>query len=336
MVKTSSSIYYGKRVLVSGGTGMIGIPLVRNLLKLGAQVAVVSLEQEDYARSLLGSSIKFLRGDLTRYDICERAVEGQEYVFNLVGIKGSVGIGVKRAASYFVPMLRYQSNLLEAAFRGGVSRYLFVSSICAYPPSALHVEDNVWNGLPKQNDRYAGIAKRIGELEAETYLHEYNWEAVRVVRPSNVYGPFDDFNPATGQVIPTIIRRVLDGERPVRIWGDGSAIRDFIFVQDVVDGLLLSMEHAPPCFPINLGSGVPTTIRKLAEIILTESGVSTSIEWDPSKPSGDPVRLLSMERAEATIGFCPKISLREGIRQTMDWYIKNRELAHERKNLLSA
>lgn len=336
MMQKPVSRYDGKHVLVSGGTGMIGIPLVRALLALGAQVTVVSLEQETYARTLLGPSITFFHGDLTRYDICERAVEGQEYVFNLVGIKGSVGIGVKRAASYFVPMLRYQSNLLEAAFRGGISRYLFVSSICAYPPSLLHREDNVWNGLPKQNDRYAGIAKRIGELEAETYLHEYNWEAVRVVRPSNVYGPFDDFNPATGQVIPALIRRVLDGERPVRIWGDGSAVRDFIFVQDVVDGLLLAMEYAPPCFPINLGSGVPTTIRQLAENIVNESGVSTSIEWDPSKPSGDPVRLLSMERAEATIGFRPKISLREGIRQTMDWYIKNRELAHERKNLLSA
>lgn len=336
MTKTNSSIYFGKRILVSGGTGMIGIPLVRSLLALGAQVTVVSLEQEIYARALLGSSIAFFRGDLTCINTCKKAVEGQEYVFNLVGIKGSVGIGVKRAASYFVPMLRYQSNLLEAAYREGVSRYLFVSSICAYPPAALHVEDNVWNGLPKQNDRYAGIAKRIGELEAETYLHEYNWDAVRVVRPSNVYGPFDDFNPATGQVIPALIRRVLDGECPVRIWGNGSVIRDFIFVQDVVDGLLLAMEHAPPCFPINLGSGVPTTIRQLAEIIVTECGASSAIEWDPLKPAGDPVRLLSMERAEATIGFCSKIPLQEGIRQTIHWYIQNRELAHERKNLLSA
>lgn len=328
--------YHGTRVLVAGGTGMIGIPLVRTLLNLGARVTVVSLEQEDYARELLGPTIRFFRGDLTQYETCKKAVEGQEYVFNLVGIKGSVGIGVKRAASYFVPMLRYQSNLLEAAYRRGVSRYLFVSSICAYPPSTLHLEDNLWNGLPKQNDRYAGIAKRVGEIEAETYLHEYQWEAVRIVRPSNVYGPFDDFNPATGQVIPALIRRVLDRERPVRIWGDGSVIRDFIFAQDVVDGLLLAVENAPPCFPVNLGSGLSTTIRELAEIIVAESGVSTTIEWDPSKPSGDPVRLLSMERAKETIGFCPKISLKDGIRQTIQWYINNRELAHERKNLLNA
>lgn len=315
---------------------MIGIPLVRTLVQLGAHVTVVSLEPEEYARALFGGSIAFFRGDLTQIPICEKAVEGQEYVFNLVGIKGSVGIGVKRAASYFVPMLRYQSNLLEASFRAGVSRYLFVSSICAYPPSTLHREDHVWNGLPKQNDRYAGIAKRIGELEAETYLHEYNWDAVRVVRPSNVYGPFDDFNPATGQVVPALIRRVLDGERPMCIWGDGSVVRDFIFVRDVVEGLLLAMEHAPPCYPINLGSGVPTTIKELAEIIIAESRVDTTIEWDPSKPSGDPVRVLSMERAESTIGFRPHYSLREGIRQTIQWYIQNREFAHERKNLLSA
>ncbi len=336
MLNKKSSFYHGKKILVAGGTGMIGVPLIQALLKYKAQVTVVSLEQEEYAKGLLGSSIKFFRGDLTQYSTCERAMEGQEYVFNLVGIKGSVGIGVKRAASYFVPMLRYQSNLLEAAFRGGISRYLFVSSICAYPPSDFHEEDNLWNGLPKQNDRYAGIAKRVGEIEAETYLHEYNWDAVRVVRPSNVYGPFDDFNPATAQVIPALIRRTLDGERPVCIWGDGSVIRDFIFVQDVVDGLLLAMKEAPPCFPINLGSGIATTIKELAEVIVAESDVHTSIEWDPSKPSGDPVRLLSIQRAEDSIGWRPKTSLRAGIQQTIAWYRKNQELAHERKNLLSA
>ncbi len=329
-------MYDGKQVLVAGGTGMIGVPLIHALKKAGADVTVVSLESEAYARGLLGPSIKFLRGDLTQYRTCEKAVEGQDYVFNLVGIKGSVGIGVKRAASYFVPMLRYQSNLLEAAFREGVSRYLFVSSICAYPPSDLHVEDNVWNGLPKQNDRYAGIAKRVGEIEAETYQHEYGWDAVRVVRPSNVYGPLDDFNPATGQVVPALIRRVLDGESPLRIWGDGSVVRDFIFVQDVVDGLMLAMEKAPPCFPINLGSGLPTTIRELAEIIVTESKMPTAIEWDPSKPSGDSVRLLSIERAGETLGWRPRTRLREGIQETIHWYLENQELAHERKNLLSA
>ena len=332
----NSALYRGKQVLVAGGTGMIGIPLIHALLGLGARVTVVSLESEEYARALLGPSITFMRGDLTQYGTCEKAMEGQEYVFNLVGIKGSVGIGVKRAASYFVPMLRYQSNLLEAAYREGVSRFLFVSSICAYPPSNLHVEDNVWNGLPKQNDRYAGIAKRVGEIEAETYLHEYNWNAVRVVRPSNVYGPFDDFNPATAQVIPALVRRVLDGERPVRIWGDGSVIRDFIFVQDVVDGLLLAMEKAPSCVPINLGSGESTTIKELAEIIVAESKRSTLIEWDPSKPSGDPVRLLSIKRAAETLGWRPKTPLRRGIRQTIDWYVHNEKMAHERKNLLSA
>ncbi|MDH5426719.1 MAG: NAD-dependent epimerase/dehydratase family protein [Nitrospirota bacterium] len=336
MMYQQHSPYHGRRVLVAGGTGMIGIPLVRTLLTRGAQVTVVSLEKEDYAKALFGPTIRFFRGDLTQYTTCEKAVEGQEYVFNLVGIKGSVGIGVKRAASYFVPMLRYQSNLLEAAYRMRVSRYLFVSSICAYPPSALHEEDNLWNGLPKQNDRYAGIAKRVGEIEAETYLHEYQWDAVRIVRPSNVYGPFDDFNSATGQVIPALIRRVLDGERPIRIWGDGSVIRDFIFSQDVVDGLLLAVEHAPPCFPVNLGSGLSTTIKELAEIIVAESGVNTTIEWDPSQPSGDPIRLLSMERAKKTLGFCPSTSLTDGIRQTLQWYTTNRELAHERKNLLSA
>jgi GDP-L-fucose synthase len=332
----NDNFFWGKKILVAGGTGMIGIPLVKRLVGLGADVSVVSLESPAYAQTIFGDMVHFIKSDLTQYAACEEAVKEQEMVFNLVGIRGSVGIGTSRAASYLVPMLRYQTNLMEAAFLAKASRYLFVSSICAYPQSDFHEEDNMWNGMPKQNDRYAGIAKRVGEVQAEAYLQEYGWEAVKIVRPSNVYGPFDDFNPATAQVIAALIRRALDGENPLTVWGDGSAVRDFLFSEDLVDGLLLATEKAPACVPINLGCGSGVTIRQLAETVVRCVPTTPSLQWDTAKPSGDPIRLLSTKRAEELLGFKAKTSLQDGIRQTIQWYLDNPALAQLRKNLIHA
>lgn len=325
----ASRMYANKKVLVAGGTGTIGVPVVRRLLASGAVVTVVSMDSPEYAALLFGDKITFRRSDLTRLDNCLSATEGQEYVFNLVGIKGSVGIGESKVADYFVPMLWYQTNLMEAAFRNGVSRYLFVSSICGYPQSAEpKQEDSFWDGLPKQNDRFPGLAKRIGEVQGETYLQQHGWDAVRIVRPSNVYGPFDDFNPATAQVIPALISRMLGGENPVRVWGDGSVVRDFIYSEDLADWLLVALEKAPPCLPINLGSGQGTTIKEVAETITHCLPEPPRLEWDKSRPAGDPVRLLSIDRACKLLGFEPKTKLEQGIKETVAWYVKNRELAN--------
>ena len=320
-------MYASKRVLVAGGTGTIGVPLVKKLVELEADVTVVSMDSVEYARTVLGDRVSFMRSDLRDFNNCLAATKTQDYVFNLVGIKGSTGIGETKVASYFVPMLWFQTNLMEASFRNGVSRYLFVSSVCAYPQSSsAKEEDSMWNGIPKQNDRFPGLAKRIGEVQGETYLHEHGWDAVRIVRPSNVYGPFDDFNPATAQVIPALIRRMIDGENPVKVWGDGSAVRDFIFSEEVAYWMLVALEKAPPCVPINLGSGKGTTIRELAEIIARSVPEPPEIEWDTTRPSGDPVRILSMDRARELLGFELKMDLREGIQRTVDWCLDNREL----------
>ena len=323
-------MYQDKKVLVAGGTGTIGIPLVKKLRKLGANVTVVSLDNTNYVKTVLGNKIRFWQADLTNYNNCLNATKNQDYVFNLIGLKGSVGIGETKVASYFVSMLRFQTNLMEAAFRSGIKRYLFVSSVCVYPPSKLHKEDNAWNGLPRQNDRYPGIAKRVGEIQGETYMHEYGWDAVRIVRPSNVYGPFDDFNPTSAQVIPALIRRMINGENPIKVWGDGSAVRDFIFSEDVVDGMLLALEKALPGVPINLGSGRGCTIKKLAETIARHVPTAPLIEWDFSRPSGDPIRVLCTKRARKLLGFKPKTTLDEGIQKTIDWFLNNQELADQK------
>jgi GDP-L-fucose synthase len=322
MLSNSVEEYFsGKNVLVAGGTGVIGIPTVKKLCEIGANVSVVSMDTESYAAKVLPSKVNFFCRDLTRLETCTQATKNQEVVFNLVGIKGSTGIGETKVASYLVPMLWFQTNLMEAAFRNGVQRFLFTSSICGYPESKLPKrEETFWDGLPKQNDRIPGLAKRIGEVQGEAYLKEYGWDGVLIVRPSNVYGPYDDFNPRTAQVIPALIRRVLDGENPLTVWGTGEAVRDFVFSEDVAGWILNIVANGPACLPLNLGSGVGISLSQLAEIIVGKLAPETKIEWDVTKPSGDPVRILSMEQTYKIMGELPSTPLAEGILKTSEWY----------------
>ena len=314
-----------KRVLVAGGTGTIGSQLVPKLIKNGNDVMVVSMDSPDYAKQVLGPDVSFVQSDLTDIDNCLGVTKGFDHVYNLVGIKGSVGIGETKVASYFVPMLRFQTNLMDAAFQNEVARYMFVSSICIYPQADVHFEDNAWNGMPKQNDRIPGIAKRVGELQGETYLKEHGWDAVRIIRPSNVFGPYDDFNPETAQVIPALIYRMLEGENPVKVWGDGTAVRDFVFSEELAEWMIIAMDKLPACTPINLGSGVGYTIKGIAETISKNTPRKPKLEWDKSKPSGDPVRLMNIERAEKLIGYKPKTSIDKGIKKTISWYSNNKD-----------
>lgn len=319
-----NKFYKRKKILVAGGTGMIGICLVNKLLQHNSEITIASLESKVYAEKLFGKKVKFIQTDLTNFENCMKVTKKQDLVFNLVGIKGSVGIGQTKTASFLVPMLRYQTNLMDASFKNDVKGFLFTSSICVYPQSDKPKdEDSVWNGQPKQNDRIPGLAKRIGEVQAESYMLEYGWQAPKVVRPSSVYGPYDDFNPQTAQVIPALIARMVSGENPVNIWGDGSAIRDFIFVENVVEGMLLALEKAPPSMPINLGSGKGVTIKKLAQTIANAT-TRAELKWDKNKPTGDPVRVLSMKRAEDLLGFKTKTSLEDGIKKTVEWYLKSK------------
>lgn len=333
----TDSYFCDRRVLVAGGTGTIGIPLVQRLLEVGAEVRVVSLDESAYARQVLGPEVQFERADLSDYSACLAATMGQDYVFNLVGIKGSVGIGQKKAASYLYPMLMFQSHLMEAAFRNSVGRFLFVSSICAYPEAtAPKQEDSLWDGMPKQNDRIPGIAKRIGEVQGEAYLLEHGWDGVVIVRPSNVFGPYDDFDPATAQVIPALISRMAAGENPIRVWGDGSAERDFIYSEECADWIMEALEKAPAATPINLGCGRPISIRETAETIAANIPNQPAIEWDVNKPSGDQTRVLDMTRARELLGYKQRISFEEGIRRTIDWRLKNPDFSRQKGVLQNA
>ena len=321
------SFFTDKKVLVTGGTGLIGRPLVAILVELGADVTVVSLDPEPG----LSDKVKFEHADLREFSSCLSVCESKDIVFQLAGVKGSPKMTMERPASFFVPTLQFSINMMEAARQQGVERYLFTSSVGVYSPAEVFREDDVWRTFPSENDRFAGWAKRMGELQAQAYAIEHGWDKVSIVRPANVYGPYDNFDPANAMVIPSLIRRVVDGENPLNVWGDGSAVRDFIFARDVALGMLHVVEKGIN-IPVNLGSGKGMSIKSIAEIICSCAPASMpEIKWDTSKPNGDARRLMDTKRAK-DIGFEPTTDLETGIAETVSWYLQNRGIAEKRYN----
>ncbi len=324
-------MFENSKVLVTGGTGMIGRPLVEKLLQCEAKIRIVSLDDP----AAMDPRVEFHRLNLMHFENCMKACEGMDYVFHLAGVKGSPAMTAQKPASFFVPTISFNTHMMEAARQQGVKRFLYTSSIGVYAPAEIFHEDNVWKTFPSENDKFAGWAKRMGELQAEAYRIEYGWKGVVIVRPANVYGPYDNFDPENAMVIPSLIRRAMDGENPLKVWGDGSPIRDFIHSRDVASGMMLAMEKPPeksPEKPLNLGSGTGVSIRELVEIIVHYLKIKPQIVWDSSKPAGDAKRVMDISRAKA-IGFQPAVSIEEGIREVMTWYDENREKVGRRYNV---
>jgi GDP-L-fucose synthase len=321
------SIYQGKSILVTGGTGLIGRPLVELLVGMGAKVRIVSLDDPSRAHPLA----EFVRADLTSFRSCLDVCDEIDYVFHLAGIKGSPAMTAIKPASFFVPTISFNTNMMEAARQCNVKKYLFTSTIGVYAPAEIFYEDDVWKTFPSENDKFAGWAKRMGELQAEAYKIEYKWSDVHIVRPANVYGPYDNFNPGNAMVIPSLVKRALDGENPLVVWGDGSPIRDFIHARDVASGMLLVMEKGT-AQPVNLGSGVGVAIREIVEIIVSNMKEKPAVIWDTTKPSGDRKRLMDISRARE-LGFEPMVSLEEGIKNVMQWYLENKLTVDLRYNV---
>ena len=246
-----------------------------------------------------------------------------DYVLNLVGIKGSPAMTAKQPASFFVPTLQFSINMMEAARRQGVQKYLFTSSVGVYEPAEVFYEDNVWKTFPSPNDRFAGWAKRMGELQAEAYNIEHAWNDIFIVRPANVYGPWDNFDSRNAMVIPSLIKRATDGENPLNVWGDGSAIRDFIHAEDCARGMIEVFKRGITK-PVNLASGMGVSIREIVNTLVPMIEPQPEVVWDTSKPSGDSRRILDTSRAES-FGIKPQISLEEGIKKTLEWYLTSKD-----------
>lgn len=321
------SFYKGKNILVTGGTGLIGRPLVDMLIKQGARVTVVSLD--DPSRAPKGST--FLNVDLREFGRCMEVCRGMDIVFQLAGVKGSPVATKTKPASFFVPTLQFSTNMMEAARRAGVGWYLNTSSVGVYGPAEVFHEDQGWEDKPSTHDKFAGWAKRIGEMQAEAYRIEYGWDCVSIVRPANVYGPWDSFSDDSAMVIPSLIKRACNGENPLKVWGDGTPIRDFIYAKDVARGMMLMVEKKVR-EPVNLGCGVGVSIRELAETVAKIMGIS--VEWDTTKPNGDARRLMDMQRA-ASYGFACEVSLEEGLRETIAWYKEHQGEADMRYSAFS-
>jgi GDP-L-fucose synthase len=315
-----------KNVLVTGGTGMIGQPLVEMLIERGANVRVASLDDPSRAHP----EAEFISIDLHYFDQCMKACENIDYVFNLVGIKGSPAMTAKQPASFFVPTLQFSINMMEAARRQKVKKYLFTSSVGVYEPAEVFYEDEVWKTFPSPHDRFAGWAKRMGELQAQAYRIEYDWEDIYIVRPANVYGPWDNFDPKNAMVIPSLITRAVVGENPLTVWGDGSAIRDFIHARDCARGMMQVFEKGIK-EPVNLASGIGISIREIVETLVPMISPTPEVVWDTTKPSGDARRVLDTARAES-FDIRPQISLKEGVQETLNWYLENKSIVNERYN----
>jgi GDP-L-fucose synthase len=319
----------GKVALVSGGTGMIGREVVRILCDARAKVRSVSLDKI----ASLDPRAEQIFGDLTDFKLCQELTRGVDWVFHVAGIKGSIDVTLKMPASFFVPLLMMNTNMLEAARRNECERVVYTSSIGAYSSAEVFVESAHDPALPPM-DMFPGWAKRMAEMQVEAYKTQYGLENFAVVRPCNVYGPGDNFDPKNAMVVPSLLSRVMSGEDPVRIWGDGSAVRDFAYSTDVAEGVIRALYFGTRGTFVNLGSGTGVSIRELVETM--SEFLNFRYEFDPSKPSGFPRRVMDIARAREWIGYHPATSLRRGLEQTWEWFQQNQKEYLQRQNYFTA
>jgi len=316
MNKKLKKFYHRKKILVTGGSGMIGTQLTKLLLEYGANVSVVSLDDNREFKK-----VKYYKKDLRIYSNCLKLCKDKDIVFHLAGIKGSPKMSRDKPASFLVPTISFSLNMLEAARQCKVKKYLFTSSIGVYAPSKIFNESDVWKTFPSENDKYPGWAKRICELQAEAYKKEYKWNGISIVRPANVYGPYDNFDNRNSMVIPALISKALSNKKILDVWGDGSPIRDFIYSEDVAKAMMVIVQKGISG-PINIGSGTGVKIKKIAEIISRNvPNGPLSINYSKHPNLGDRKRLMNTKML-SKIGFKPETNIEDGLIKTIQWYIK--------------
>lgn len=311
-----------KNCLITGGTGLIGREIANILVSAGANVRVVSLD-----RVQINENVEHVFGDLTDLSFCVEQTKAMDCVFHVAGIKGSLEVTKTRPASFLVPLLMFNTNVLEAARRNGVSKLVYTSSIGAYASAELFVENQNREGPPM--DMYPGWAKRIAELQLQAYREEYGLDWA-IVRPCNVYGPGDNFDPDNAMVIPSLMMRIHRGENPLVVWGDGSAVRDFAYSKDVAMGVIQALFYGTRGDFVNLGSGVGHTIRELVQTL--NEFIDFQYEFDSSKPGGFPRRIMDIERSREWIKYAPQTSLRQGLEETWNWFLLNQQEYLKKQN----
>jgi GDP-L-fucose synthase len=298
------------RTLVTGGAGFLGSHLLPYL-----PGEVFAPRSREY--------------DLRDWAACEAVVAGCDTVIHLAANVGGIGYNQAHPARLFYDNAIMGIQLMEAARRAGVRKFVAVGTVCAYPKftPVPFKEADLWNGYPEETNAPYGLAKKMLLVQAQAYRQEYGFNAIYLL-PVNLYGPGDNFDPTSSHVIPALIRRIAharDRNLPsVTIWGTGSASREFLYVQDAARGIVLATDRYDGPEPVNLGFGAEITISDLALLIREELGYRGRLQFDPSKPDGQPRRRLDVERALSEFGFRAETDLRTGIRATIAWYERNR------------
>ena len=295
------------RIVVTGGGGFLGSHLVERLRQRGEDPFVA--RRADY--------------DLTHWDDAERLFrETQpELVFHLAAEVGGIGANRANPGRYWYANLMMGAHVLELSRAHGVDKLVTAGTVCAYPkftPVPFH-EDDLWNGYPEETNAPYGVAKKSVLVGQQSYRAQYGTNAIFLL-PANLYGPRDNFDLETSHVIPALIRKMVASQDEVVLWGDGSPTREFLYVDDCADGLLLAADRYDGPDPVNLGTSEEISIRELAELVAELTGFEGEIVWDTSMPNGQPRRRLDISRAEELFGFVAQTTLRDGLARTIEWY----------------
>lgn len=307
----------GKRICVTGGGGFLGGRVVARLRQLGCgDVFVVRRREYDLVR---GEHVERLYRDAK-----------PQIVIHLAAVVGGIGANRENPGRFFYENIMMGVQMIEAARAHSVEKFVQIGTVCAYPKFAQvpFREDDLWSGYPEETNAPYGIAKKALLVQAQGYRDQYGLNAIYLL-PVNLYGPGDNFDPASSHVIPALIRKCVDaierGERRIDVWGTGSATREFLYVDDAAEGIVLAAEKYDGREPINLGSGSEITIRDLVNLIAKVTGFSGDIVWDATKPDGQPRRALDVSRAAELLGFRARTDFVEGLKQTIEWYRKGRK-----------
>lgn len=300
-----------KKVLLTGGSGFLGQVIATKLKKLGVNPVIPRSKSDD----------------LRKKDVCERVVRGIDIVIHAAGNVGGIGYNREHPGTLFYDNLLMGIQLMEEARRARVKKFVAIGTICAYPKfvPVPFQEDDLWNGYPEETNAPYGLAKKMLLVQSQAYRAEFGFNSIFVL-PVNLYGPGDNFDPNSSHVIPALIKKFTDAkmrdEKFVSVWGSGNATREFLYVEDCAEAILLATEKYNKSDPVNIGSSFEISIKDLSTLIKDSVGFKGNIIWDKTKPDGQPRRKLDTSRAEKEFGFKAKVSFREGLKTTIEWYIK--------------
>ena len=318
----ANNFWANRRVCVTGGAGFLGSFVVERLRQQGAsQIFVPEIDEYDLVQ---------------KTDILRMLEDSRpDLIIHLAALVGGIGANRLRPAEFFYSNLMMGVQLIHEAWQSGVSKVVAVGTICAYPKytPVPFKEENLWDGYPEETNAPYGLAKKMLLVQAQAYRQQYGFNVIFPL-PVNLYGPRDNFDLETSHVIPAMIRKFIaakeQGDPQVVLWGDGSPTREFLYVEDAAEALLLAAERYDGPEPFNLGSGIEIQIKNLAEIIARLTGFEGRIVWDTSKPNGQPRRALDTSRAEKFFGFRAQTPFEVGLKRTIDWYLENRDPAAQR------